>query len=71
MKNTKTFWSVTYNGFGFTKPKIAWFDNKSGAVKFASGNYRDNPIRHTVSKLETIDKYNRLVEMTIFELYEL
>ena len=34
MKQTRTFWSVVYNGIGFDSPATAWFDNKEEAVKY-------------------------------------
>lgn len=64
MKQTKTFWSVVYNGIGFDRPATAWFDNKEDAVKFASEDYRDNPVKHTVSKPDTIAEYEERVHMT-------
>lgn len=60
----KTFWSVNYNGFGFDRIKTAWFDNKDEAVEFASKDYRDNPVRHTVSNPKTIKDYTERVVMT-------
>lgn len=62
----KTFWSVEYAVMGGGK-SIKWFENKDDAVKFASADYRDNPVRHTVSKPETIEQYNKLVELTNYE----
>lgn len=67
MKNTKTFWSVNYNGFGFDRVRTAWFANKEDAVKFANHDYRDKPVRHTVINPETIKDYNERVEMTRYE----
>lgn len=63
----KTFWSVDYAVIG-NGQSTAWFGNKEDAVKFASKDYRDNPVRHTVSNPETIKKYNELVMITKYEL---
>lgn len=68
MKNTRTFWSVKFAVYGANGARTAWFENKEEAVKFASKDYCDNPIQHTVSKSKTIKEYNMLVELTRFEL---
>ena len=64
MKNTRTFWSVDYTGVGYNGTHTAWFDSKEEAVKFSEKDYRDAPVRHTVSSQATIDKYTELCEMT-------
>lgn len=60
----KTFWSVTYAMWGADGTMEAWFDNKVEAVEFADADYRDEPVRHTVSKPETIRHYDELVART-------
>ena len=60
----KTFWSVTYSVWGANEPLEAWFDDKSEAVEFADADYRDKPVRHAVSKPETIRHYDELVART-------
>lgn len=67
MKNTKTFWSVDYSVWGNNGVSTAWFDSKTEAEEFAKKDYRDLPIRHTVSRADTISKYDELVSMTKYE----
>ena len=64
---SKTFYSVTYAKWGADNKQTAWFDDKQKADEFASHDYRDNPVRHCVSKSETIKKYDELVSMTACE----
>lgn len=61
-KNYKTFYSVTYSGFGFFCTRTAWFDNKNDAYEFAKQDYADNPIRHTYRDPEKIAEHEKYVE---------
>ena len=60
----KTFWSVKYAVWGADGTMEAWFDDKAEAVEFANADYRDKPVRHTVSKQGTIRHYDALVADT-------
>lgn len=64
----KTFWSVKYyNGGRGNGCSEAWFDDKEKAYEFANHDYRNNPVRHTVSNLDKIKEYEELVMITNYE----
>jgi len=64
----KTYYSVQYGIWGANKPGIAWFDSKEEADRFASHDYRDDPVRHTYSREDSIRDAEELVMMTRYAL---
>ena len=39
-----------------------WFDNEEEAIAFASGDYRDTPIRHTYKDAKRIARAEEILE---------
>jgi hypothetical protein len=69
-ENMKTYYTVTYGVWGADGPATATFGNKADADKFYdSGDHRDPPVAHRVSRPETIARYDEDVAMT--SCYEL
>ena len=64
----KTYYSVQYGIWGANKPGTAWFDNKEEADRFAAHDYRDDPVRHTYSREDSIRDAEELVMMTRYAL---
>ena len=62
----KTFYSVKYAVMGKGQ-SVAWFDDKNKAYEFANHDYRDNPVRHTVSNPDKIKACEERVMMTNYE----
>ncbi len=58
MKKTaesKTFYSVRFNGAGMREPEEAWFATKEEAMKFYwEAEAADRPVRHTFRKADSI-----------------
>lgn len=59
----KTFWSVKYTGT-FVGTMLAWFDNEADANEFAKGDYREDPVKHTVNNPDEFYWYEDKVRMT-------
>lgn len=65
----KTYYTVKYGVWGADGPATATFDSKEAADKFYnSGDHRDSPVSHRVSRPETIAKYDEAVTMTAYDL---
>ena len=64
MKTTKTFYTVTYAVWGACRPRTAYFDNRADADKFASRDYTDKPVRHTLSDQRKITEFENYVAET-------
>ena len=64
MKTTKTFYTVTYKVWGTNGKSTATFDNKLDAKNFASRDYTDKPVRHTLSDQRKIASFENSVAET-------
>lgn len=59
-KNTVTFYTVYYTGIG-NNGSTRIFTDLAKAKAFASHDYRDNPVKHTCSKPDTIARYRNWI----------
>lgn len=66
----KTFYSVIYAvwGSGFCFCRQAWFDDYAKAKAFSEEDYRDDVVRHTYTKDESIKSAEERVAATLFNL---
>lgn len=68
-KTMKTYYTVNYATWGADSVGTATFDSKAAAYEFYNtGEYRDKPLAHSVSRQDKIDQYDLDVAMTAFEM---
>ena len=59
----KIFYTVVYNGIGFDRPRIMWFDNLEEAKKFAKYDYRVKPVKHVYKSAKTIEMAEEIIKL--------
>ena len=61
----ENFYTTKYRAWGADRYTIATFDNKDNALDFYNKtDYCGKPIRHTVKKVDTINKFKDAVATT-------